>query len=154
MLLPSALRSRLALILLLGVFLIPVGMSSLRGLTHVLTCNEQAELPFTIERKAGQPAVILSSQTIVRGQEEGVCGGLVLDLAVGNESQPGRVELIVPLRNTSKTDWRGTVALQLGGASIPVSLQEIPAGETVRESLTVNVPSGVTELNGSVLIGP
>jgi hypothetical protein len=151
--LPSALRSRLALILLLGVFLIPVGMSSLRGLTHVLTCNEEAELPFTIIREPGQPAVILSSQTITRGDEEGVCGGLVLDLAVGNEST-GKVELIVPLRNTSDTDWQGTVALQLGGASIPVPLRRIEAGGTARESLTVNVPSGTTELNGSVLIGP
>ena len=153
MALPSALRSRLALILLLGVFLIPVGMSSLRGLTHVLTCNEQAELPFTIDRQPGRPAVILSSQTISRGDEEGVCGGLVLDLAVGNESE-GKVELIVPLRNTSDTDWQGTVALELGGASIPVPLQRIEAGDTETETLTVNVPSGTTELNGSVLIGP
>lgn len=153
MVLPSALRSRLALILLLGVFLIPVGMSSLRGLTHVLTCNEQAELPFTIIREPNRPAVILSSTQITRGQEEGVCGGLVLDLAVGNESE-GKVELIVPLRNTSDTDWQGTVALKLGGADIPVPLQSIRAGETARESLTVNVPSGTTELNGSVLIGP
>lgn len=153
MLLPSALRSRLALILLLGVFLIPVGMSSLRGLTHVLTCNEQAELPFTIIRQPGKPALITSSATFTRGQAEGVCGGLVLDLAVGNESE-GKVELIVPLRNTSKTDWQGTVALQLGGANIPVPLQSIDAGETARESLTVNIPSGTTELNGSVLIGP
>lgn len=141
------------MILLLGVFLIPVGMSSLRGLTHTLKCNEQAELPFTIMRKPGEPAVILSSQTFERGDEEGVCGGLVLDLAVGNESE-GKVELIVPLRNTSDTDWQGTVALQLGNASIPVPLQEIRAGETARETLTVNVDPGTTNLNGSVLIGP
>jgi hypothetical protein len=38
---PNILRSRVALVALLVIFLIPIGLSSLRGLTHILTCSEE-----------------------------------------------------------------------------------------------------------------
>ena len=45
---PSILKSRIAIVALLAVFLIPVGTSSLRGLTHVLTCEAEVEKPFSV----------------------------------------------------------------------------------------------------------
>ncbi|MGH2809124.1 MAG: hypothetical protein ACRDKT_17810, partial [Actinomycetota bacterium] len=63
---PPILRSRLALVALMGAFLIPIGMSSLRGLTHVLSCKQEARQPFTvIVSPVGEPEV-LSSMRISR----------------------------------------------------------------------------------------
>ena len=44
---------------LLGTFLIPIGTSSLRGLTHVLTCAEDTETPFTVVLKRNEAPAIL-----------------------------------------------------------------------------------------------
>lgn len=150
---PPALRSRIALVVLLGAFLIPIGTSSLRGLTHVLTCDSQAEIPFTlIVPERGDP-VIISSRAIVRDEPEGVCGGLVLDMAVG-PAGAGRVELRLPITNKTKFDWNGTVQLQLGDTVLPVDIGGIKSGETGVDTVQVNVSPGELEVNGSLLIGP
>lgn len=148
-----ALRSRLALFVLLGTLLIPIGTSSLRGLTHVLTCNEATEVPFTlIVPERGDP-VIVSSRVIERGQPEGVCGGLVLDMAV-SPSSPGEVILRLPIANRTDFDWHGTVRIRLGDTIIPVDIGAIRAGETASDSVKVKVSPGEIEVNGSLLIGP
>lgn len=150
---PPALRSRIALVVLLGTFLIPIGTSSLRGLTHVLTCDEQAEIPFTlIVPEEGDP-VIVSSRAITRDEPEGVCGGLVLDMGVG-PGKPGRVVLRLPITNKTEFDWQGTVRLQLGDTAIPVEIGEIKAGETGEDTVEVRVDPGEIEVDGSLLIGP
>lgn len=150
---PPSLRSRVALLVLLGTFLIPVVTSSLRGLTHVLACADEAEIPFTlITPPAGDP-VIVSSRTITRGEPEGVCGGLVLDMGVGPAGQ-GRVALRLPITNRTKFDWQGSVKLKLGSAEVPVDIGEIKAGETGVDTVRVKVPPGQVEVNGSLLIGP
>lgn len=150
---PPALRSRIAFVVLLGAFLIPIGMSSLRGLTHVLTCSEPAEVPFTlITPEEGDP-VIISAATVTRGDPEGVCGGLVLDLAAGRAG-PGRVALRVPISNRTKYDWHGTVKLRLGNTVIPIAIGAIRAGDTGVETLEARVGPGQLEINGSLLIGP
>jgi hypothetical protein len=150
---PPALRSRIALLALLGAFLIPIAMSSLRGLTHVLTCHEEAEIPFTLITPADGEPVIVSSTSITRGDAEGVCGGLVLDLGVG-PAGPGRVALRLPITNRTEFDWHGTVRLRLGKTVVPVDIGEIKAGETGVDTLRVKVPNGEIEVNGSLLIGP
>src|SRR5687768_8838850 len=145
---PASLRSRLALIALFAAFLIPLATSSLRGLTHVLTCTEETSIPFTlVTPRIGDP-VIVSSTTITRGQPEGVCGGLVLDMAVG-AAGPGRVRLDLPISNRSEFDWRGTVRLQLGGDRIPIEIGEIKHGDTETDSVTVRVKPGELQLQGS-----
>lgn len=150
---PPALRSRIALVVLLGTFLIPIATSSLRGLTHVLTCRDEAEIPFTlIVPERGDP-VIVSSRAIVRGAPEGVCGGLVLDMGVG-PGGPGRVELRLPITNRTDFDWQGTVRLRLGDVAVPVEIGQIRAGETAEDSVRVKVSPGEIELHGSLLIGP
>lgn len=141
------------MIVLLGAFLIPIVTSSLDGLTHVLTCRQQAEVPFTVVTPpSGQPTVV-SSNTLVRGQPEGVCGGLVLDLGVG-AAGPGRVRLDLPITNKTRFDWHGTVRLRMGSTVVPVKIGEIRHGQTRRVGVTIKVSSGQLELKGSLLLGP
>ena len=76
----------MALIALLGAFLIPILLSSLQGLTHVLTCQQATNVPFTVQLpEHGQPT-ISSSAVITREQAAGLCGGLRLDMKVGQET--------------------------------------------------------------------
>lgn len=150
---PPALRSRIALVVLLGTFLIPIGMSSLRGLTHLLTCQDEAEIPFTLIVPEDGAPVIVSSNVIERDAPEGICGGLVLDMGVG-PSDPGRVQLRLPITNNTDFDWQGSVSLQLGDTAVPVDIGEIRAGETKSDTITVRVDPGELEVNGSLLIGP
>ncbi|HEX4978632.1 MAG TPA: hypothetical protein VFV35_01085 [Acidimicrobiales bacterium] len=150
---PASLRSRVAMIALLAAFLIPLGTSSLRGLTHILTCRDEAEIPFTVVvPERGEP-VIVSSQVLSREAPEGVCGGLVLDMAVG-PAGPNRVRLRLPITNQTDFDWHGTVRLEVGSTEVPVDIGEIKHGETAVDSITVRVRPGEHELHGSLLLGP
>ena len=151
---PPALRSRIALVVLLGAFLIPLVTSNLRGLTHILTCEDATEIPFTLVVPRSGPPVIVSSNVIVRDEAPGVCGGLVLDMGVGPSDEPGRVQLRLPITNNTDFDWQGTVSLRLGGTLIPVEIGEIKAGETGSDTIKVKVDPGEIEVNGSLLIGP
>lgn len=151
---PSALRSRIALLVLLGSFLIPVGTSSLRGLTHVLTCRDEAEIPFTLIVPEEGPPVIISARSLTRETAVGVCGGLVLDMGVGPGSTSGRVRLVLPITNNTRFDWQGTVSLKVGSTIVPVEIGEIRAGETEADTVSLRVQPGEVEVNGSLLIGP
>lgn len=141
------------MIALVAAFLIPVVTSSLRGLTHVLTCRDEAEIPFSLVVPEDGDPVIVSSQTIDRDAPEGVCGGLVLDMAVGPAGE-NRVELRLPITNRSRFDWHGTVRLKIGAAVVPVDIGEIKHGETKTDSVKVRVRTGEHELQGSLLLGP
>ena len=146
-------RSRIALFVLLGAFLIPITVSSLRGLTHVLTCDADVRTPFTIQiPKVGQPS-ITSSAIITREQANGQCGGLFLNMRVGSES-PGKLKVTLPIANKSKYDWKGSVELKLGKTAVPVDIGNIKAGKTAVDTVDVKVDPGTTEINGSLLIGP
>ena len=149
---PSILRSRLALLGLLAAFLIPIGMSSLRGLTHVLTCKEEAKQPFTVIVTDGRPEV-LSSIRIGRKDTGRLCGGLSLETQA-RAGDEGEIELILPITNHTDDPWRGTVSVVVGNETIPVGIGEIPPGETSQDSIDLELKEGTTELNGSLLIGP
>jgi hypothetical protein len=151
---PPALRSRIALLVLLGAFLIPIGTSSLRGLTHVLTCRDATEIPFTLIVPKSGPPVIISSRSIVRDAPVGVCGGLVLDMGVGPSSRAGRVQLRLPITNNTKFDWQGSVSLKIGSTFVPVEIGEIKSGRTEQDTIQLKVDPGEVEVNGSLLIGP
>jgi hypothetical protein len=151
---PPALRSRIALLVMLGAFLIPIGMSSLRGLTHVLTCRDKTEIPFTLIVPKSGPPVIISSRSISRDAPEGVCGGLTLDMAVGPGRESGRAVLRLPITNNTDFDWKGSVSVKLGSTVVPVDIGEIRAGETEQDTIRVKVKPGQLEVNGSLLIGP
>jgi hypothetical protein len=119
------LRSRLALILMLGAFLIPIGMSSLRGLTHLLTCQQEAATPFTLVAPEGLEPQLLSSTRISAEDDELLCGGLSLNMGARAEG-PGEVTMILPITNHSDYLWQGTVTLKLGDTSIPVDIGSVP----------------------------
>ena len=150
---PSILRSRAALVVMLGAFLIPIGMSSLRGLTHVLTCDEAVTTPFTlIIPDEGDPTVV-SSTIIERGQEAGLCGGLFVNPQARAEGSR-RVAMILPIENRTEFPWQGTVKLVLGNITIPVDIGEIAAGERESDTVHLDLDPGSHEISGSLLIGP
>ena len=143
----------MALIALLGAFLIPILLSSLQGLTHVVTCQEATNVPFTVELHPGGQPTISSSIQITRESVEGVCGGLVLDMKVGQET-PRKVKITLPITNNTAHEWQGSVKLNLGGTTVPVRIGNIPAGATREDTIHFNVDQGTNEINGSLLIGP
>lgn len=153
---PAALRSRLAFIALLGAFLIPLGLSSLRGLGHVLTCDQSAETPFTIEIDELGRAQIQSSTKIDQSTLHGLCGGLFLDMRAAGEGQ-GKVRFAVAIRNQTEFPWRGTVKLSVRGGAVttlPLGIGEIGPGGTGQDTVEFTLPPGSHELDGSLLIGP
>jgi hypothetical protein len=150
---PSVLRSRLALIALMGAFLIPIGLSSLRGLTHVLTCEQATKVPFTITIPAHGSPTISSSSTITRESAAGLCGGLTLNMRVGGEG-PGKVRIVLPIANHTKYRWHGSVKLKLGGTTVPVAIGSVGSGRTATDTVHLHVDPGTHEINGSLLIGP
>jgi len=156
---PSALRAQVALIALLGVLLIPIGTSNLRGLTHILTCQESAAAPFAIEvTEDGQP-VISSSSTIVRNPDgsvpdQSVCGGLTLDVSIGS-TEADRADVTLAITNGSEYGWRGSVQVQLDDIDIPIDIGEIDAGETATDDFQLHLDAGSSyEIEGDLLIGP
>jgi len=156
---PSALRAQVALIALLGVLLIPIGTSSLRGLTHILTCQESAAAPFTIQVPEDGPPSIQSSSTIERDadgnvRDTSVCGGLTLDVLIGSETDD-RADVTLSITNGSEYGWRGSVQVQLDDIDIPIDIGEIGAGETATDAFELRLDAGSTyEIQGDLLIGP
>lgn len=158
---PPALRSRIALFSLLGVFLIPIVVTNLRGLTHILTCEQDAETPFTLIVDERGGVSILSSTVISRepgedvGSSQELCGGLTLNLAAGQQrNDKGKVFLNVPITNNTEHTWEGSVGLRLRGTTIPVDIGRIKPGETVTDTVELHLEPGTHELSGSLLIGP
>ena len=150
---PSTLRGRIALFAFLAIFLIPIGMSSLKGLTQVVTCNRQTEAPFTLQIARGRPPVVVTSSRVEPGQPIGVCGGLVFDLRARSES-PTDVTMVIVVHNTSKAQWRGTVQLVIAGTSYPVPIGTIDPGKTATADIRHHLRPGPYDLTGSLLIGP
>jgi hypothetical protein len=128
-------------------------MSSLRGLTHVLTCKESAETPFTLITPEGEEPQLLSSSRITAEDEEFLCGGLSLNMGARAQG-PGKVDMILPITNHSEFLWQGTITLVVGGTSIPVNIGEVPAGKTRTDTVPLELDPGELEVNGSLLIGP
>ncbi len=157
---PSILKSRLALAALLAVFLIPIGTSSLRGLTHIATCEAEVAKPFSVIFEDGE-AIVLSSIVVTaeQAEESGICGGLDVDIqAAAPDLETAQLTLIVA--NNSEFTWRGTVAVALGDLGmmgqriIPISIGSVAPGETESETVTFTLGEGFHEFSGSLLIGP
>jgi hypothetical protein len=156
---PSALRAQVALIGLLAVLLIPIGTSSLRGLTHVLTCRERSATPFSLDVPADGPPVISSSTVIERGADgeevsREVCGGLTLDLLIGSRVED-RAEVTLAIANGTDFGWHGSVQLLFDSTPIPVDIGKIDAGATATETFELRLDAGRSyEIEGNLLIGP
>ncbi len=157
---PSILKSRIAIVSLFAVFLIPIGTSSLRGLTHISTCEAEVEKPFSVIFEDGD-AIVLSSAAITADQvdQKGICGGIDVDLQAAAPDEEN-AELTLIVTNHSDFTWRGTVAISLGDLSmmgtqiIPVSIGTVSPGATESETVTFRLGEGFHEFSGSLLIGP
>jgi hypothetical protein len=156
---PSALRAQVALIGLLAVLLIPIGTSSLRGLTHILTCRDESATPFSVEVPEDGPPVI-SSSTVIERTPSGevvsneVCGGLTLDLVMGSR-RDDRADLTLVITNNSEYGWRGSVQLQFGDTPIPLDIGKVDAGGTASDDFELRLDAGTRyEIEGTLLIGP
>jgi hypothetical protein len=151
------LRSRIALFVLMTMFLIPVAVSTLRGLTHVLTCQAQVATPFSLILQPEQQPTVISATRIEReeeGQEPGrLCGGLSVDLRARTLA-PGEVEMDVPITNHTAFHWQGTVLFRVGKTAIPVDVGSVGPGKTATDVVQFSLDPGQHELSGSLLIGP
>lgn len=138
----------------MGIFLIPIQQANLGGLTHVLSCKEQVEQPFTVVIGGGGEPELLSSMQLTREADSGtLCGGLTVNPSVGSQGKSA-ITMSLPIENKSAYLWRGTITLRLGDTSIPIGIGEIPAGETRSETVELDLKDGTFELNGSLSIGP
>jgi hypothetical protein len=152
-LVPSTLKSRIAIVLIVGIFLIPILVSSLRGLTHVLTCSEGVEAPFTVFIASDGSAVVTGSATGEAGDVQGLCGGLSVDMRAGTVVD-GRLALTILVTNDSPYPWQGTVDVSLNNSTIPVSIGRIEPGGKAADAIPVRLDEGANELDGSLLVGP
>ena len=150
---PTTLRARVALFLLIGAFLIPVVLTTLRGLTHVLTCEETVREPFAFQIVRGADPIQISTGVIRRGEPQTLCGGLLVQLSATSRGEQ-RIALDVPITNRSPHPWNGTVLLQLGETSLPVDIGSVEPGGTETDTLILDLDPGMHELSGSLLIGP
>ena len=157
---PSALRAQVALVGLLAVLLIPIGTSSLRGLTHILTCRDRSATPFSVDVPETGPPTISSSTVIERDPSSGdvvskeVCGGLTLDLVMGNRVD-NDTDVTLRITNNSKYGWRGSVQLKLGDTQIPIDIGEIDAHSTAEDSFELRLDANRRyDIVGNLLIGP
>ena len=156
---PSALRAQVALVGLLAVLLIPIGTSSLRGLTHILTCRDRSATPFSVDvPEIGPPTI--SSSTVIERDPSGepvsreICGGLTLDLVMGSRVD-NRSDVTLRITNNSKYGWRGSVQLQLGDTQIPIDIGEIDAHGTAEDSFELRLEANRRyDIVGNLLIGP
>ena len=150
-------RHRLPLVVLAVVFLIPIGTSSLRGLTHILTCDDEVGtyLSITPPLEPGEAPTLLSSQVIEADDDPLVCEALEVELSIGDfEEDTGAVELLLVVANRSDVDWRGTIQLAIDDTQIPLSVGRIAAGSTVDEATWIRRQDDQVAIDGQLLIGP
>jgi hypothetical protein len=157
---PTTLRSRIALFVLMTLFLIPVSVSALRGLTHVLTCEDQVETAFSLIPKENEEATAISATRIER-VEEGqaatrLCGALSVDLRASTQAVPGKIQMTVLITNHDEFPWQGTVMFQVEGidTGIPIDVGRVGAGDTTTHLVDFSLDPGQHEVSGSLLIGP
>lgn len=153
---PSSLRAKTALVAIFAVLMIPLWTSSLRGLTHVLTCNQTTDTDFSIDVAPDGTASVLSSVQFDReGSSRELCDGLVVDVGVNSNDESGTADVLLSITNNSEFDWKGSVQVKLDAISIPVSIGKIAAGRTETDTIEVNLENGKSyEVKGNLLIGP
>lgn len=150
-------RHRAPLVVLALLFLIPIGTSSLRGLTHILTCDDEIGTFLSIVpgMEPGEPPILLSSRVLEADEDPLICGALDVDLSIGRfEADDSRAELVVVVTNRSELDWRGTIQLEIGATTIPIAVGRIAAGDAAESTPWVRLPDEQLEIEGALLIGP
>lgn len=149
-----SLRAKMASVVLLGIFFIPFATSDLRGLSHVLTCQDAVSASLYIDN-AENRTVLGSADSIDREDVGlGLCGGLEVDLQVISASGD-RADILVEITNTTEHDWQGSIELDFDRTPVPVSIGSIDSGATERDTVELRVkPNADYEVSGKLLIGP
>jgi hypothetical protein len=152
----SSLRARIALVALFGVFLIPLWTSSLRGLTHLLTCDETTDTDFSVVVGPDGSASVLSSLQVEREvPARELCGGLVVDVGVRSGANSSSPDLVITITNRSEFGWLGSVQVDLDDVSFPIAVGDVAPGERATERVELDLDTGRTyEISGSLLVGP
>lgn len=148
---PGTLRSRIALLAAAAAFFLPVLASSPRGLTHLLTCSEASQTPFSIVIRPGLHPVLATSEQGESGPT--LCGGLTLDMRAGVRG-PETVTMHVLLTNKTAHPWRGTVAMTVGALQVPLPLGRIGPGATASAAVDLHLLPGAHSFDGALLLGP
>lgn len=167
----ASLQQRLALVALVGILLVPVLATNMRGLTHLLTCSEDVTQQFAVQGLGDQDAMLTSSTVVERDGAVGandlevvqasggqLCDALRVDVSA-RATAADRVELTVALTNDSELPWSGTVGLaaagtEVGGGRMNASVGRVEPGERASTTLRLRVPAGQTEIGGTLLLGP
>jgi hypothetical protein len=148
---PMTLRSRIALLGAVAAFFLPALATSPRGLTHLLTCRQSSQTPFTVViRQAEHPVLATSAND---SGPPTLCGGLALDMRAGAKS-PELVTMSVKLTNTTPHPWRGTVGMTVGSLLVPLDLGRIGPGAAASTVVNLHLLPGAHDLEGSLLLGP
>ncbi len=153
---PTSLRARIAMATLLGIMLVPFTTSSLRGLTHVLTCTDQVTATLSVDTTSGDDTILLGADSTTRDEaaDPTLCGGLRVSLSL-TSTQNRRANVLVRVTNDTEYDWQGSIELQLEGTSIPVAIGRIDAGSSADDTVQLRVHSGRSyDISGTLLIGP
>ena len=97
---------------------------------------------------------MLSADTITADDEDGLCGGLSVDLQLASTTDAA-ADVVVEIVNDTDVDWQGSVELEFSGISVPVAIGDITAGETATDTITLSIePDRTYEISGTLLIGP
>jgi hypothetical protein len=157
---PSALRAQVALWGMLACLLIPIGVSNLRGLTHILTCEEESATDFSIQVDGEGRATLGGATSFERDEvrpdasPRELCGGLVLDITLATDTE-GHALMTFTITNNTEYGWHGSVRVDLGTTPIPIDIGEVSSGETESDEVEIDLDADSTyEIEGSLLIGP
>lgn len=173
----TSLQQRLALAVLVGVLLIPSLAGNLRGLTHLLTCEEGVAEAFAIAGLDGGDPLLTSStelsnpalddeptpdagaQLATTSPDGLLCGALRVQLSAEAVADD-LVLLTVDVTNDSDLPWSGTLDLAADGDAVTVgsglsaTVGRVEPGESATTALELRVPPGQTDLAGTLLLGP
>ena len=147
------LKTQLALVALLGIFLIPLVFSSLNGLKHVLTCHHRFGNAVTVEVPARGLPTIGGSRGAVRVDGDPMCEGLQPSMVVRPDGERF-VSVEFPIANRSVHTWRASVRLRVGNTSVPVDVGAIAAGTTGQATVRVRLETGKVVVRAELLAGP
>lgn len=162
------LKRRLAMVVLVGVLVIPVVSVNNGGLSHLLFCEANVEQQFAVGSNVdGERPPITSSTRLdfdapasdFAGEQRvaDVCDGVTAAVSATPLSDD-RVLLTVTIINDSELPWQGSVGLSADGAEneadLTAALGEVGAGEAASTAMELRVLPGQTEISGTLLLGP
>lgn len=151
----------MGLVLLLGIFFVPLATSDLRGLTHVLTCEAEVEASLFVRgAQNDDAAVLLSADSVTApaadgsGTDVGLCDGLFVRLEL-RERVPGEADVDVVVTNAGEHSWQGSLDMRIAGTQVPIRVGRVSAGTTESDTVRIDIDEGRSyEITGTLLIGP